>query len=37
MVDIIFRKDVYYIRYKKDPKFFQEMNGSNGLSTLLKN
>lgn len=36
MVDIISRKDVYYIRYKNDPKFSQDINMPNGLSTQLK-
>ncbi len=36
MVDIISRKDMYYIRYKNDPKFTQDINMPDGLSTILK-
>lgn len=36
MVDIISRKEVYYIRFKNDPKFSQQADISNGLSILLK-
>jgi hypothetical protein len=36
MVDVISRKDAYYIRFKSEPRFIQQADVQNGLSSQLK-